>query len=178
MKAGIPGFGLILLALNWFACAPHPQKSQDRSYRFEADRSRLSDAPVMRKRAVQLSVHLVSEPPDADVYTYDDRSERKEAYIGKTPCNLNILIFHITEYADMTVSYWVEIPAPHRITRPVDFSDPQNRYGEITFAFLFEKKGYAPRVEQLPVKATNEVLVKALAGNEVPDYTLKVVLEK
>jgi hypothetical protein len=175
VKAETIGFGLVLVALILLGCAPNPHPSQDRSFRFKTDRSRLTDAPVMRKRAVHTRVYCTSEPPNAAVYVYDEQSGRKDLYVGKTPCSLNILTFHITEYADMTASYWAEIPISHRITKPVDFSDPENDYGEITFAFLFEKEGYMPKIERLSVKATNGILVQALATGKVPDYSIKVM---
>ena len=135
-------------------------------------------APVLREREVPTVNHFSSEPAGASVYAFDATYEKRHVFLGKTPCDATLMTFELSEYVDQTAEYAVNMTLPHRITRPIDYSDPENSYGEITFDFVFELTGYENRIEKVCVAATNEVLVKALALNRVPEYKLDVKIEE
>jgi hypothetical protein len=167
----------LLALIGVTGCAPFKQ-SGIRWYRFDDEHVKKSTAPVVASREVPTMVYFTSVPHGATVHAYDNSTGQKSTYIGKTPCRFNTMTYNITEFADMTAEYSVDYPIPHEFTRPVDFSDIKNDYGEVTFSFLFEKKGYPSKVFHLPVKATAETLVMALAERQVPAYQVFVELEE
>jgi hypothetical protein len=181
MKTGLSYTNYTYIAVLIFlltSCTGLKETKGLRLYLFPEDRSAHSSAPVSRQREVHTVINFVSYPPGTAVYAYDARQARKDFFIGRTPCSFRILTFEITEYANMTTEYGVVVNAEPEITKPVDFSDPKNNWGEITFSFQFEKREYASRIQTLAVKATNEILVRALAGAPVPAYALDVKMRE
>jgi hypothetical protein len=168
---------ILLLTLLFAGGCSHFKQSEIRWYRFDDEHVKKSTAPIVADREVPTVVYFTSVPQGASVYAYDNASEKKAIYIGKTPCNFAVMFYNITEFADMTAEYSVDYPIPHEFTKPVDFSDIRNDYGEVTFSFLFERRGYAAKIFHLPVKATAEILVMALAERQVPGYNVVVELE-
>lgn len=168
---------LLLALMGMGGCGPFRQ-GDIRWYRFDDEHVKKSTAPVVASREVRTMAYFTSVPHGASVHAYDNATGQKSTYIGKTPCSFNVMTYNITEFADMTAEYSVDYPIPHVFTKPVDFSDIKNDYGEVTFSFLFEKKGYPSKVFHLPVKATAETLVMALAERQVPTYQVFVELEE
>lgn len=168
---------LLLVLIGMSGCSPFRQ-GDIRWYRFDDEHVKKSTAPVVASREVPTIAYFTSVPHGTSVYAYDNITGGKASYIGKTPCSFAVMIYNITEFADMTAEYSVDYPIPHEFTKPVDFSDIKNEYGEVTFSFLFEKRGFASKVFHLPVKATAKTLVMALAERQVPAYQVFVELEQ
>lgn len=153
------------------------QKKDSYYFRFAGDRATRSNAHVVKKETVYSVIEFLSEPEGASFFAYDDREDKRGIFLGKAPFRYNAMAYDITHYADRTSEYDVEIFLPHIITKTIDYANPQNTSGELTFSFLIQKKGSESRIERVRVAATNEVLVKALVGVEIPSYTLNVTLE-
>lgn len=147
-------------------------------FRFAGDRTIRSNAHIVKKETVYTVIEFLSEPTGVSVFAYDDREDQRGFYLGKTPFRYDAMAYNITNYADRTSEYDVEVFLPHIVTKTIDYSNPQNTSGELTFSVLIQKKGYESRIERVRVAATNEVLVKALVGVEIPSYSLHITLEK
>lgn len=159
-------------------CAGLKKSGEKHYFRFANERTFRSKAIVLSKREVYATIEFQSEPGGASVYAYDHDRDKKSNYLGKTPFSYNVMVYHITDYADMTAEYEVTIDIVSTETGTIDYSDPDNKHGEITFSFLFKKKGYKPKIERVAVAATNETLVKALSGQPLPSYQFDVTLER
>ena len=165
---------LIFLVLT-IGCAATRDSGKYR-YRFAGERTAPTNAKVMNRREAVIKMTFESNPAGASVFAYDPEAKRKGDHLGHTPFDKTAICFHVTEYADLTRGYEVIVHYPHQVTRNVDFADPEVQ-GEITFSFLFEKEGYADRIERISVRMTHDDLVKALSGEALPSYALKVSLE-
>ena len=175
MKAFIAPFLLGVSIILASGCAGSRDSGKYR-YRFAGERTAPTNAKVMNRREAVIRLRFESEPPGADLYAYDPEKKQKGDHLGHTPLDKIAICFHVTEYADLTRGYEVIIHYPHEVTRNIDFADP-NADGEITFSFLSEKEGYADRIERISVKMTHAELVKALSGEDLPSYAMKVSLE-
>ncbi len=168
----IPGVFLILLT----SCTGLKEAGSLSVYVFPTDRSTQSNASISQQREVHTVAEFTSVPSGVSIYGYDVDREKKGLFIGKTPCSFNLFTFEITEYSNITAEYGITIHSDHQYTKPVDFSNPANNWGEITFNFLCEKRGCQSEVKSLAVKATNEALVRALARFPLPKYKLEITL--
>jgi len=166
---------VVALALLACGCAGSRDSGKYR-YRFAGERTAPTTAKVMNRHEATIKLSFESEPSGADIYAYDPQGKQKGDHLGRAPFDKTVLCFHVTEYSDLTRGYEVIVHYPHEVTRSIDFADPEAQ-GEITFSFLFEKKGYEDKIERISVKATHDELVKALSGEELPSYYLKVLLE-
>jgi hypothetical protein len=146
-------------------------------FRFAGDRTTRSNAHMIREEAVYTVIEFLTEPEGASVFAYDARDEKKGSFLGKTPFHYNAMAYNITEYADKTSEYDVEVFLPHIVTKSINYANPRNSTGEITFTFLIQKKGYPSIIERVRVAATNEVLVRALVGADIRGYRVEVTFE-
>lgn len=170
-RHSIKGALIIAVILLLQGCAG-PKKSY--YYRFAGERTAPHSALVLSEREAHTTVRFESERPGVSVFAYDEDRSKKTALLGKTPFTCNVVNYIITDYADNTKGYEVIINIPHVITRHIDYSDPANATGEITFAFWLERKGEEPKVEHVAVSATHAVLVKALSREPLPVYEVKI----
>lgn len=162
---------IIAVILLLQGCAG-PKKSY--YYRFAGEQTEPHNALVLSERQAHTTIRFESERPGVSVFAYDEDTGKKTTMLGKTPCTYNLVNYNITDYADNTKGYEVIINIPHVITRRIDYSDPANTTGEITFAFWLERKGEEPRIEHVAVSATHAVLLKALSNEPLPDYEVMI----
>lgn len=169
---------IITVPIAFSGCAGLGKSSRAHRYLFVSQRPFRTEATVMSRREIQTTVEFRSNPRGASVYAYDERSCKKSTFLGRTPCRYNVMTYSITDYADMSKEYEVIIDLPAAETASVDYFDPENTWGEITFSFLLDKRGYEPLITRVEVQATNEILVRALSGQPVPSYTVEAALER
>ncbi|RJP82812.1 MAG: hypothetical protein C4524_00110 [Candidatus Zixiibacteriota bacterium] len=143
-------------------------------YHFTERRTTPANTKVVQYREIPVTVSFTEMPTEATVWAYDSGAGKKLHKIGELPCHCRVLTYRITEYSDDSRGYEVISEQPCRETQPIDWSDPGNTTGEMTFCFLVEFQGRDPRVEQVCVRATNEELVKALSGRPLTQYTLSL----
>ena len=159
-------------------CAGLKKSGRSHRYLFVSQRPFKTEATVMSRREIHTTVEFWSNPQGSAVYAYDERTGKKSTFLGRTPCRYNVMTYSITDYADMSKEYEVIIDLPAAETASVDYFDPENTWGEITFSFLLDKRGYEPLITRVGVQATNEILVRALSGQLVPSYTVEAALER
>jgi len=163
-------FGIIVAG----GCAQQKKTLGYKFYMFGEDPANRMDSPVLKERETHTQVSFSSEPQGASVYAFNNDTGKRDLFLGKTPCRYDVITWEITEFADKSAEYNLDIPVPYRVTKPVDLSDPGNDYGEYSFSFLFQLKGQPDRLKTLNVEVTNLILVKALALNKVPGYEVGV----